>query len=139
MAQRLVAAFRHLNMVYRQLVNKPRRGRGVPLAMGAAIASELNRRLLLGAGNADISQAAFFFQAFIAGLIETALMGKQSFFPAGQEHHIKFEALGGVQRHQRDFVIIIGALGFHHQRDVFEITGQVFKLIHRAHQLFEVF
>ena len=58
----------------------------------------------LGAREADIGEAAFFLEARAAAFVERALVRKQAFLPAGQEDGLEFEALGRMQRHDRDGV-----------------------------------
>ena len=86
-----------------------------------------------------MGEAALFFQAGAALVVERALVREQAFLPAGQEHGVEFQALGRVQGHDVDGVGI-GALVFvHHQRDVLQKTLQVLELLHGADQLLEVF
>ena len=93
----------------------------------------------LGAGDADIGEAALFLEAGTALFIEGALMRKQAFLPAGQEHGAEFQALGGMQRHDVDLVVRVAAVAVHHQGDVFEKACHVFELAHGAHEFLEVF
>src|SRR6478752_1968015 len=89
----------HLHMRLRQLVEEARgNGRG-PHPVVAPVGGEIDLRLLARAREADMREAALFLQACAAALVERALMRKQAFLPAGQEHAIEFEALGGMQRH----------------------------------------
>ena len=53
--------------------------------MDAAVLGEGNKGAALGAGDADIGEAAFLFQAGAAFFVERALVGKQAFFPAGRK------------------------------------------------------
>ena len=52
--------------------------------------------------------------------------GKQALFKAGEKDQRKLEALGGVQRHQRDAGIGIELIGVRGQRGVVEELGQRF-------------
>ncbi len=65
-------------------------------------------------------------------------MREQPFLPARQEHDVELEALGGVQRHQRDAVAVVALLGVHDQRDVLEEAGQRLELVHEADELLQV-
>ena len=48
-----------------------------------------------------MGEPALLFEAGAALLVERALVRKQAFLPAGQEHGVEFEPLGRVQRHDR--------------------------------------
>ncbi|MGO7939702.1 hypothetical protein ACC731_38565, partial [Rhizobium ruizarguesonis] len=48
---------------------------------------------MLGAGDADIGEAALFLQAGAAALIQRALVREEAFLPAGQEDGVEFQAL----------------------------------------------
>ena len=84
-------------------------------------------------------EAALFLEARAAALVERALMRKQAFLPAGQEHGVEFQPLGGMQRHDVDGLLGLRAVAVHHQRDVLEEALQVLEFLHGAHQLLEVF
>ena len=86
-----------------------------------------------------MGEAALFLQPGAAALVERALMREQAFLPAGQEHGVEFQPLGGMQRHDVDGLLGLGAFAVHHQRDVLEEALQVLEFLHRAHQLLEVF
>ena len=86
-----------------------------------------------------MGEAALLFEAGAALVVERALVREQAFLPAGQEHGVEFQPLGGMQRHDGDGVGIGAAVGVHHQRDVLEEALQVLELLHRADQLLEVF
>ena len=66
-------------------------------------------------------------------------MRQQSFIPAWQEHHVEFETLGAVQRHQIDALGTLFAFRVHHQADMLHEAGQSVELIHEADQLFQIF
>ena len=85
-----------------------------------------------------MGEAALLLEAGAALVVERALVRKQAFLPAGQEHGVEFEALGRVQRHDVDRVGVGALLVVHHQRDVLEKALQVLELLHGAHQLLEV-
>ena len=86
-----------------------------------------------------MGEPALLFEAGAALVVERALVRKQALLPAGQEHGVEFEPLGRVQGHDVDGVGLGALLVVHHQRDVLEKTLQVLELLHRAHQLLEVF
>ena len=58
--------------------------------------------------SADMGEAALLLQAGAALLVERALVREQAFLPAGQEHGVEFQTLGGMQRHDRDRVGVLG-------------------------------
>jgi hypothetical protein len=82
-----------------------------------------------GAGDADIGQAAFLFQALLACLIHGALGREKPVLPARQEDGRKLQPLGGMERHERDLGLAVLLLIVHDERDVFEETLQVFEEI----------
>ncbi len=67
-------------------------------------------QLLHGAGNADIGQAALFFQT--VGGLHAHFVREQSFFQSGNEHQRKLQSLGTVQGHQLHAVFVYLGLGF---------------------------
>ena len=85
-----------------------------------------------------MAEAALLLEAGAALVVERALAGEQAFLPAGQEHGVELQPLGGVQRHDVDGVLALAAVGVHHQADVLEEAGEVLELLHGAHQLLEV-
>ena len=111
----------------------------MPEAMDAPVGDEPDVQVLLGAGQSDIGQPAFFLEAGPAAFVQRALVREQSFLPAGQKHGLEFEALGRVQRHDVDGVEIFVLLGVHDQCDMFEEGAQRLVLLHGADQLFQVF
>ena len=133
------AGFLHLDMRLRQFVEEARRDGRVPQAVDAAVGGEIDLGALARAREADMGEAALFLQPGAAALVERALMRKQAFLPAGQEHGVEFQPLGGMQRHDVDGLLGLVAVAVHHQRDVFEEALQVLELLHRAHQLLQVF
>ena len=86
-----------------------------------------------------MGEAALLFEAGAALVVERALVRDEALLPAGQEHGVEFQPLGGMHGHDRDGVGLGAAVGVHHQRDVFEEALQVFEFLHRADQLLEVF
>ncbi len=63
-------------------------------------------------------EPALFLQPGAALIVERALVRKQAFLPAGQEHGIEFEPLGRMQGHDVDRVGLGRLLVVHHQQDV---------------------
>src|SRR6185312_14721983 len=94
----------YLDMRGRQLVDKPRPRRALPLPVDAAVGGERNLRPMPRPGQPDIGETPLLLEAGKAVLVHRALARKQPFLPAGQEHRVEFEALGAVQRHQADHV-----------------------------------
>ena len=93
----------------------------------------------LGAGQADIGEAALLLQPGAAALVERALVREQAFLPAGQEHGLELQPLGRMQRHDVDGVELGVLLGVHDQRDMLEEGAQRLVFLHRADQLLQVF
>ena len=73
-----------------------------------------------------------------ARIVKAALMGKQPFVPAGQEHRVEFQPLGRMQRHQADALVAFFGLRVHHQGHMLEEAGERVELLHEADQLFQV-
>ena len=72
-----------------------REGRAdLPEIMDPAVLREGNEGAALGAGDADIGEAALFLEAGAALLVERALVREQAFLPAGQEDRAEFQPLG---------------------------------------------
>ncbi len=94
--------------------------------------------LLAGPGDADVRQPPLFLQARLAALVDRADGRKQPLLPAGQEHDVELQPLGGVERHQGDGLAAGLALRVRHQRDVLQEGGQRIELLHGADQLLEV-
>ena len=139
MAAEAVAHGRHFNEGFRQFIDKAR-GQGVlPHVVDAAVLREGNVGPALGAGDADIGEAAFFLQAGLALFIQRPLVRKQAFLPAGQEHGAELKPLGGMEGHDADLVIGVAAVAVHHQGDMFEKARHVFKFAHGADELLQVF
>ena len=65
-------------------------------------------------------------------------MREQPFLPAGEEHDLELQALGGVQRHHRHLLAVARLLGVHDQADVLEEAFEGVELVHEAHELFQV-
>ena len=72
------------------------------------------------AREADMREAALLLQPGAALIVERALVRQQAFLPAGQEHGVELEPLGGMQGHDRDGFGAFALVGVHHQRNVFE-------------------
>ena len=107
--------------------------------MDAAIARKIEFGAAARAGEADIGEAAFFFQACAAAFIERALVGEEAFFPTGEKHRVKFQPLRAMQRHDRDALggVVVGH--FHDEGDVFEEGSEIREFVHRADEFFQVF
>ena len=86
-----------------------------------------------------MSEPPLFLEAGASGFVQAALMGQEPFVPAGQEHGVKFQPLGGVQRHQVDAVRPFLGGGVHHQRYVLHKAGERVELLHEVDQFFQVF
>lgn len=48
-------------------------------------------KFLAGARDGNISQPAFFFQGLGTAFVHTALVRKQTFFPAGKKNNVKLQ------------------------------------------------
>ncbi len=122
----------------RQFVDEARGdGRG-PQAVDAAVDGEGQLGALARARQPDMGEPPLLLEAGPAALVQRPLVREQAVLPAGQEHRVEFQALGRVQRHQRDALGPLGFRGLHHQRDVLQEGGHVRKLLHGAHELLEV-
>ena len=75
---------------------------------------------LPGPGEADVGQPALLLE--LGTVAERAGVREDPVLEAGEEHHRELQALGGVQRHQRDdAVLVVGDLvGVGDQRDPLE-------------------
>ena len=67
-----------------------------------------------GAGDGDVHEAAFFFEAAAFG--EAHFAGEAAFFHAGKEDGVKFQAFGGVDGHELDGFFRLRLLGFRQTR-----------------------
>ena len=92
----------------------------MPEAVGAPVLGQRDAGAAAGAGDADIGEPTFLFEADLAVFIEGPLVGEETVFPAGQEDGVEFKTLGRVQRHDRDGVLAFAAIAVHDQRNVFE-------------------
>ncbi len=95
--------------------------RGV-VAVAAAIVGAGEDERVHGAGHADVAEAALFFE--FVGIVESAGVGKEALFQAGEKDQRKLQALGGVQGHQRDAGVGIELVGVGGQSGVVEEVGQ---------------
>ncbi len=86
----------------------------------------------------DMGEAPLLLEARPAVLVEGALGGEQALLPAGQKDRLEFEALGGVERHQRDAVLVAILVRLHDERDMLQEGRQVREFLHGADQLLEV-
>ena len=126
-------------MRLRQFVEEARRDARRPRAVDAPVRGEIDLRAAPRAREPDMGEAALLFEPGAALIVERALVRQQAFLPAGQEHGVELEPLGGMQRHDRDRFGALAAVGVHHQRDVLEEAAEVLELLHRAHELLQVF
>ena len=107
-------------MLLGEFVDETRGQARLPEAVDAPVGGKIELQPLAGAGQADMGEPAFLLQPGTAALVEGALVGKQSFLPAGQEDGVELQPLGGVQRHDRDAGAGFAAIGVHDQRDMLE-------------------
>ena len=110
-----------------------------PLAVDAAVGGVEDGRAGAGAGDRDVGEAAFLLEAGEAAFVQRALRREHAFFPAGEEDQREFEALGGVDGHDRDLGLAAGRVIVHHQADMLEEGAEGFIFLHRAGELGEVF
>src|SRR6266704_2257564 len=103
----------------RDFLQKARGRRSMqPLAaVNAAVDSPRECKRFAGTRHAHVAQPAFLFEKGTA-------VGESSFFEAGQENVVELEALGGVQREQRDRGAIVEIVGIAHQRGTIEEIGK---------------
>ena len=122
-----------------QFVDEARRGGGLVEAAHAPVLRERDERLAPCPRDADVGEPAFLLEAGEAAFVHRALVGEEAFLPAGQEDVVELEALGGMQRHERDLVAVVGLGGVHDQRDVLEEALHGVEFVHEAHEFLEVF
>jgi hypothetical protein len=82
-------------------VDEARRVAGAHFAAGLAALAVADAEAALGAGDADVHQAAFFLDLVF---VDRALVGQQAFFDADEEDVLELQALGGVQGGQLNLV-----------------------------------
>src|SRR5262249_47942166 len=128
-----------LDMRLGELVEKPRGHAALPQAADAPVAGEENLHPPPRPGDADVREPALLLESRAAALVERALVRKQPFLPARQEHRIELEALGRMQRHDRDRIGVRSAVGIHDERHMLEEALQVLELLHGAYELLEIF
>ena len=87
--------------------------------------------MIHGARHAHIAEAALFFD--LIGLHQRARMREQAFFHAGQHHQRELQALGGVQRHQRDLGVLVVLVGVADERGVVEELVERLAAVARIH------
>lgn len=109
---------RDIHMGGRQFVEETRGQGGLPQPVNAPVRDEPDMAELLGAGDADISQTTFFLQTGATAFVQRPLVGKQAFFPTGQEDGVEFQTLGGMQRHDGDGIQLGILFRIHNQGDV---------------------
>src|SRR5262249_46809405 len=79
---------------------------------------------LLGAGHADVAEAALFFEQI--GFIDRAAVREQAVLQAGEKYQRELEALGIVQRHQRDRRLFVVGVSVGDERGVIEEVADRF-------------
>ncbi len=87
-------------------------------AESPAITSGSQEQPLLGARHADVAESPLFFHGGLG--IERAHMREQAFLHASEEHDGELEALGVVQREQRDGRALVQVVGIGDQRGVIQ-------------------
>src|SRR5204862_1312457 len=97
-------ALDHLHVGFGQLIDEARRRRCLPQAAVAPVLHKADLGLPPRACQADISKAPLLLETRLPALVEAALVRKQPFLPAGEEHDAELQAFGSVKRHQRDAV-----------------------------------
>ena len=68
--------------------------------------------------DADVGEPAFLLH--LVGLGERAHVREDALLDADEEHDGELEALGRVQRHQHDLIVVVEVVGVGHQRHLFE-------------------
>ena len=91
-----------------------------PLAIDAAVRGVIDACAMPRAGDRDIGEPALLFEAGHAALVHRALRRKHSVLPPGKENMVEFEALGGVDRHDRHRFGLVVIVAVHHQADMLE-------------------
>ena len=114
-----------------------------PAAIDQPVGGEGDPGVLLGAGDADIGQAAFLLEALLALFVDAALAGEDAFLPAGQEDQRELQPLGAVQGHDLDRPVAVRVLGrrplqVHDQGDMLQIGLQRLELLHGLGQFLQV-
>src|SRR2546427_4170818 len=91
-------------------------------AVNAAVDGPRERKRFAGARHAYVAQPALLFELF--RIVQGTAVGESAFFEAGQENMIELQALGRMQREQRDRGAIIEVVGIAHQRGTIEEIGK---------------
>ncbi len=65
-------------------------------------------------------------------------MRQKPLVPAGEEHGVEFEPLGGMERHQIDAVVALFGLRIHDQGHMLEEACERVELLHEADQLLQI-
>ena len=95
-------------MRLRQFVEEARGHGGGPGAVNAAVGGEEDLGAAARPRQPDMGEPPLLLEPGAALLVERALVREQAFLPAGQEHGVEFQPLGGVQGHDRDRVGVLG-------------------------------
>ncbi len=128
-----------LHVFFGQFLDKAAGYRTGPLAIDAAVCGVKDRAAALGARDRDIGEAALFLEAGQPAFVDSALAGKDAFFPTGEEDMIEFQSLGRMHGHDGDFLTVIGPFIVHHQADMFEEIAKRVVFFHGAGKFGQVF
>ena len=113
-----------LDELRRNFFKKPRRNAHLRhvVAIAAAIVRAREDQRVHGARHAHVAETALLFE--FVGIGERARMREQALLKPGEKDQRKLQALGRVQRHQRDARIGIELVGVRSQRRMIEKLGQ---------------
>ena len=114
-----------IDMSFRNFTEETRRQRALPGTADPTIGGKGHPHPLFGPREPDIGKPPFFLQPCQAILVHGALTGKQALLPAGQEHGVEFQSLGGMQGHQIDAVAGFSLRQFHHQAHMLQESGDI--------------
>ena len=126
MDQRGTSAAEIFDELRRNFFKEARRdaGLGHVGAVAAAVVGAGEDERVHGARHADVAEAALFFKFFGAG--ERARVREEALFKAGEKDQREFEALGGVERHERDAGVGVELVGVGGESGVVEEFGEGF-------------
>src|SRR5262249_10921810 len=99
------------------------------------------RERFAGARHANINEAAFLFDAFF--FVDRAAVWADAFFHAGKKNVIEFEALGAMQRDERDAGLVFERVGVAYERSCIQKIGERFARVHAfgdgSREFFKIF